>query len=228
MVKVALYARVSTNLDDDKRTSSGEKVKRQDPEVQLIKLREYCQSHQWGIYREYIDRASGSNDRRDALDELMKDIFSHRFDVVLVVRLDRMMRSLTNLLNIIKLMESHNVRLVATDQMIDTSTATGRLLTNILGSLAEWELEIDSERIRDGQAKARMHGTKSGKPIGRPRLPDDKLTPEALRKRLKRAGQNKGGPSLYRNGGKIEGEKNRCFVHGNSEKEMIDCSYIPF
>lgn len=211
-MKVALYARVSTNLDDDKRTTEGDKVKRQDPEVQLIKLRDYCASHQWEVYKEYIDRASGSDDRRDALDLLMEDTFHKRFDVVLVVRLDRLMRSLTNLLNIIKEMESHQVRLVATDQMIDTSTATGRLLTNILGSLAEWELEIDSERIKDGQAKARIRGTKSGKPIGRPRLPDDKLTPEALRKRLARAGQNKGGPSLYRNEGKNGGGQNRCFV----------------
>jgi DNA invertase Pin-like site-specific DNA recombinase len=169
-LKVALYARVSTSDDDDKTGPDGQPVKRQDPEVQLIKLREYSDAHGWEISDVYVDRASGKDARRDRLDDLMRDAFHHRFDVVLVVRLDRMMRSLANLLNILQRLEDNQVRLVATDQMIDTSTSTGRLLTNILGALAEWEREIIRERVIDGMAKAKRNGTKSGKAIGRERL----------------------------------------------------------
>jgi DNA invertase Pin-like site-specific DNA recombinase len=168
MTRVALYARVSTNLDEkDLKNKDGEAVKRQDPEVQLIKLRRFAENHGWEVVAEYADRASGADDSRPEFDKMMKAAYKREFDVILVVRIDRIMRSLSNLLNVLNQLQEWKVGLHATDQQIDLSSPTGRLMVSILGALAEWEREIIRERILDGMDKARLKGTKSGRPIGR-------------------------------------------------------------
>jgi DNA invertase Pin-like site-specific DNA recombinase len=166
-MRAALYARVSTNLDEkDLKNKDGEAVKRQAP-VQLIKLRRFAENHGWEVVAEYADRASGADDSRPEFDKMMKAAYKREFDVILVVRIDRIMRSLSNLLNVLNQLQEWKVGLHATDQQIDLSSPTGRLMVSILGALAEWEREIIRERIIDGMDKARLKGTKSGRPIGR-------------------------------------------------------------
>src|ERR1700678_4134992 len=87
MPRVALYARVSTTNGD------------QNPETQLIALREYCEQRGWKIAEEYVDRISGVKERRPSLDKLMADAKRRKFDTLLVWKLDRLGRSLTHLLN---------------------------------------------------------------------------------------------------------------------------------
>jgi DNA invertase Pin-like site-specific DNA recombinase len=87
MNKVALYARVST------------KQHGQDPETQLIKLREFAQHRQLEIAGEYVDLGwSGANERRPQLERLMADAKRKKFNVVLVARFDRFARSTKHLL----------------------------------------------------------------------------------------------------------------------------------
>jgi DNA invertase Pin-like site-specific DNA recombinase len=148
----ALYARVST------------RDKEQDPEVQLIKLREYAKRLGYEVYKEYTDYATGKNPNRPGLVNILADAKNGRFDAVIIVRLDRIMRSLVNLHHLLEDLEARNVRLVATDQQFDTMTTTGRLMLNILGSLAQWESEQTRDRVLDGLAKARSEGHRLGRP----------------------------------------------------------------
>lgn len=167
-MKVALYARVSTDLtEDDLKTADGKVVFRQNPEVQLLKLREFARNRGYEVVAEYQDRASGSDPNRQQLEEMMRAAFRREFDAILIVRLDRITRSLSNLLSILQQLESAKVNLIATDQNIELSSPTGRLMVHLLGAFAEWEKEIIRERVKDGMAKARVKGTKSGLPIGR-------------------------------------------------------------
>ena len=85
-MRVALYARVSTKNNG------------QNPETQLVALREYASNRQFEIVDEYVDLGiSGSKDRRPALDRLMKDARARKIDAVIVARFDRFARSTKHL-----------------------------------------------------------------------------------------------------------------------------------
>lgn len=152
-MKVALYARVST----DKQTVDN----------QLIRLREFAQIHKYEITGEYTDVISGASAHRPALDQMLKDAKFKKFDVVLAVKLDRLGRSVINLQNVLKELDSYEVRIKMLDQDIDTTTSSGRLMFTLLGAMAEFERDIITERIHDGIERAQKEGTRSGKPIGR-------------------------------------------------------------
>ena len=170
-MKAALYARVSTTDKD------------QDPEVQLIRLRRWVVELNLEIYDEYVDIASGANEKRPALDQMVKHAHQNRFKVILMVRLDRIMRSIRNLLNLHHDLEQYGVGFRCMDQSIETITPAGRLQMQILGAVAEFERELARERIKDGMAKAKEKGTRSGKPIGRPRYKIPKnVIQEAIRR----------------------------------------------
>lgn len=85
MKRVAVYARVSTNDG------------RQDPDMQLAQLREYCRQRNLEIHREYVDTMSGSRDDRPEYQRLMDDVTKRKVDTVLVWRFDRLSRSLRSL-----------------------------------------------------------------------------------------------------------------------------------
>lgn len=159
--RAAIYARVSTRA-----TAAGDE--RQDPEVQLSKLRQFARARGYQIVAEYQDRASGADPRREQLEAMMQAAFRREFDTILIVRLDRITRSLANLLSMLEELEAAKVNLIATDQNIELSSPTGKLMVHLLGAFAEWEREIIQERVRDGLALAKKRGTRSGRPIGRP------------------------------------------------------------
>ena len=177
-MKAALYARVSTPLSARKYLKEGDR-ERQDPETQLVRLRDFAKARGWEIHKEYIDRFSGKDANRPALDTMMKAAFRHDFDVILVVRLDRIMRSIANFATINAQLGSYGVGLVCTEQQIDTTTPAGRLQQNMLMAFAEYEREIIRERVIDGIQRAKAEGKK----FGRPRLPEAELSKDALRMR---------------------------------------------
>jgi len=123
-MRVALYARVST--------THGE----QDPEVQLSKLRDFCRSRGYEIVKEYVDMKSGADPHRPALEEMMEDARRRRFEAIIIVRLNRITRSISNLLRIIEDLQAWNVGLICVDQPIETNSTTGRLMIHILTALA--------------------------------------------------------------------------------------------
>lgn len=158
-MKAALYARVSTTDKD------------QNPEVQLAKLREYCQGVKWEVYREYVDRASaGDIVGRRQWSLLMKEASMHRFHVLLVWKSDRAFRSVQHAANTLKMLKAYNVGFRSfTEPYLDTTTPMGEALFYITVVFAEIETANLRERIKAGMDHAKQHGTKTGNAIGRKR-----------------------------------------------------------
>jgi DNA invertase Pin-like site-specific DNA recombinase len=101
----------------------------------------------------------------------MADARQRRFDAVLVWKLDRFGRSLVHCVSGIQELASLGVRFIATSQGLDTdeSNPSSKLLLHILAAVAQFERELIRERISAGMKNAKDRGTRSGKPIGRPR-----------------------------------------------------------
>jgi len=163
MTRAALYARVSTPASNRKMTKSGDR-ERQDPEVQLLKLRAYAQARGWEIVDEYVDRKSGADPNRPALQRLMNDAFAHKFDTVLVTRIDRFARSLVNLETTMNKLDSWEIGVIFIDQQMDTRSPSGKLMFQIFGAFAEFEREMIRERVMDGLEKAKADGKQLGRP----------------------------------------------------------------
>lgn len=153
LMRVALYARVSTTDRD------------QDPETQLMHLRDFCHVHGWEVYREYVDKASALDvAHRAAWRELLDDAAKRRFKLVLVFKLDRAFRSVKHMHDTLGTWAVLGISFQSLRERFDTSTALGRLLLNLLASLAEFELELIRERVRAGMERARRQGKRIGRP----------------------------------------------------------------
>ena len=126
-----------------------------------------------GCEQIFIDKASGKP--RPAAPELDKALLIARRpgDQVVVTKLDRLGRSLANLIELSAQLQQRGIDLVVLDQNIDTSTAMGRMFFQILGSIAEFEHALMSERTHDGLAAARARGRTGGQ--------KPKLTPRQAR-----------------------------------------------
>lgn len=148
-MRAAIYARVST-LD-------------QHVENQLQELRTYCERRGW-TPTEYVDRGvSGAKDRRPALDQLTLDVRRHKVEAVVCWKLDRLGRNLRHLVLLLDDWQQRGVTFVTLGEGIDTSTAAGRLVAGMLGSIAEFERGRLQERIHAGLARARAQGTHIGR-----------------------------------------------------------------
>lgn len=167
--RVALYARVSTD--------------RQSTENQLRELREAAERLGWEVAAEFIDRGiSGAKGRKDRpqLDALLRGVARKDFDVVAAWSVDRLGRSLIDLVALLQELHSTGVDLYLHQQGINTTTPAGKALFQMMGVFAEFEREMIRERVAVGLATARRIGTKSqreaakagtpetGKAIGRP------------------------------------------------------------
>ena len=114
---------------------------------------------------------SGRGDSRPEFDRLREAIRSRSVDVVLVTKLDRIARSVRSALEFFDDADAAGVRIVVTDQAIDTATPAGRLTRTILAGVAEFEVELIGDRTRAALAAIRSGArkTRTGNPIGRPR-----------------------------------------------------------
>jgi DNA invertase Pin-like site-specific DNA recombinase len=108
----------------------------------------------------YIDKASGKLARRPELDKALMVL--REGDQLVITKLDRLGRSLANLIDISADLQRRGVDLVVLDQGIDTTTAVGRMFFAILGAIAEFEHALMSERTMDGLAAARARGRTGG------------------------------------------------------------------
>jgi DNA invertase Pin-like site-specific DNA recombinase len=140
----------------------------QRPELQEEPLRQLAGQRGWTVTRVYTDRMSGARDNRPALAELLADARAAKFEVVLLFRFDRLGRSALHFLKVVEELRSLRVDLVSFEQSFDTTTAMGRFTLTMFAALAELERSIIKQRTLAGLDYARNHGTKSGRPIGRP------------------------------------------------------------
>jgi len=147
----AIYARVSTD--------------RQKVDMQLNELRQFAARSGWSIYEEFIDQNySGGNTKRPAFTAMMDAARKRKFDLLLVWKLDRLSRSLKDLIVTLDELGSCGIDFVSYDNNLDTSTPTGKLVFQIVGAVAEFEKEIIRERVVAGLATARNKGKRLGRP----------------------------------------------------------------
>lgn len=145
--RAALYARVST---DDKG---------QDNETQLMHLREEAKRRGYDIVREYMDESSGKTVKgRKGYQEMMSDAKKHRFDVIMAYKLDRLHRNTIECLTFVNELSAIDVELVVTSQSIDTTTAAGRAMMQMIAVFAELESANTSERVKIGLERAKSQG----------------------------------------------------------------------
>jgi DNA invertase Pin-like site-specific DNA recombinase len=131
----------------------------------------------WNVVAEFADEGiSGAKgrDKRPAFDKLLKAVTRRKIDMVAAWSVDRLGRSLQDLVGFLGELHAAGVDLYLERQGVDTSTPAGRALFQMLGVFAEFERALIQERIRAGIAKARENGTKSGRPFGRPTIDDDR------------------------------------------------------
>jgi DNA invertase Pin-like site-specific DNA recombinase len=151
----AIYVRVSTD--------------RQTIENQLRELRQIAGHRGWEVVHEYHDAGTSgakSREARPGLDEMLKDAQRRRFDIVMAWAIDRLGRSLIDLLGTIQALEAYGVDLYLDQQSIDTTTPTGRLMFQITAAFAEFERSMIRQRVRAGLKRA----VESGKQLGRPKI----------------------------------------------------------
>ena len=156
--RVAIYARVSTS------------DKGQDPNLQINPLREYCKARGWVDVTEYVDLGiSGVKAKRPQLDRLLDDARKRKIDIICVWKLDRFGRSLKHLVNTLEELQGLKVSFVSYMESLDFTSATGKLMFNILASFSQFERDIISDRVRAGIANVRSRNKNIV--IGRKPLP---------------------------------------------------------
>lgn len=151
MFRAALYARVSSN---DQQTLP----------MQIHALREYATRRDWTIAMQVREVGSGAA-KRQARERLIEAARRREIDVVLVWRLDRWGRSVTDLLATLQELRHLGVGFVSLTEALDLTTPAGRAMAGLLAIFAEFEREILGERTRAGLAQARQNGKQLGRPL---------------------------------------------------------------
>lgn len=154
--KAALYTRVSTSD--------------QTVENQVAELERVAEFRGWQVVARYSDQGiSGAKGRqeRPGLNAMLKDAERAKFDVVMCWSLDRLGRSLIDLLQTVEHLHGIGVDLFLMQQSIDTTTAAGKLLFHITGAFAEFERATIRERVKAGMVRARTELSKNGKYLAR-------------------------------------------------------------
>jgi putative DNA-invertase from lambdoid prophage Rac len=150
MFRAGLYARVSTN---DQQTIP----------LQVRALREYAIRRGWSIAMQVKEVGSGASQRR-LREKLLNAARRREIDVVLVWRLDRWGRSVTDLLATLQELEHLGVGFVSLTEALDLTTPAGRAMAGLLAVFAAFEREILGERVRAGLAHAQQNGKRLGRP----------------------------------------------------------------
>ena len=148
------------------RASTIEEVKQGSNERQKELIEKFCSERNYEL-RIYEDQArSGASTDRPAFQKMMSDIDGA--NIVVVAKIDRMARSLIDLLSTIQLLEKKGIGFISIlDPGIDTTSPNGKLLLQILGAFAEFERNLINQRTKAGKEKARERGVKFGRPKGK-------------------------------------------------------------
>ncbi len=118
-MKAGIYTRVSTSMQVDKESLR----------FQEERARHYCKSQDYSVYKVYVEKGVSAKDtNRPQLAEMMNDIRQGRIKIVIVTKLDRITRSLRDLIGLIEFFQDHDVKLISITQNIDTTGAMGRFI----------------------------------------------------------------------------------------------------
>jgi len=151
-VQTAIYGRVST--------------KSQKTDRQVDELMRVCRSSDWGeieIFEEVVSGGKGRADR-PVFDELLRRVTQRQIKRVCVWSVDRLGRSLTDLLATLEIIKSAGAALYIHSQAIDTATSSGKMMFSLIGVFSEFERSIIRERVKSGLEAARAKGKRLGRP----------------------------------------------------------------
>ena len=151
--RVALYVRVSTDHQS---------VRNQEIELQAV-----AERHGWTVVTVFKDQGiSGAKgrDQRPGFDKLLKAVARREFDMVAAWSVDRLGRSLIDLVGVLQELHAKHVDLYLHQQGIDTTTPSGKAMFQMMGVFAEFERSMIRERVLVGLARARAEGTRLGRP----------------------------------------------------------------
>src|SRR5690606_4432272 len=153
--RVAIYARVST----EEQAKEGFSIA-----AQLQTLRQYAQVYKWEVIDEYVDEGiSGKSvNGRPEMQRLIKDVENERFDAVMVWKISRLSRNMLDTLMILDKFEKYNVKFISYSENFDTSSLIGRLVLQIMASIAEMERNTLSENVKRGMKQRAIEGRWNG------------------------------------------------------------------
>jgi DNA invertase Pin-like site-specific DNA recombinase len=190
MRRAALYLRVST---------TGQTTENQQLELQQVAGRIGVEIIE--VYCDHGISGSKGRDKRPGFDRLCKDAAQRRFDLIMAWSVDRLGRSLQDLIGFLAEIHSLRVDLYLHQQGLDTATPSGKAMFQMLGVFAEFERAMIQERVRAGLARARANG----KVLGRPRIGQE--TEDAIRHALKANGVRKVAAMVWVGVGTVQGIK---------------------
>ena len=148
--RVVIYARVSTN--------------EQNCDRQVAELEQVVKNNNWELVDTYVDEGySRTTTTRPELDRMMKDAFVRKFEMVITLEFSRLGSSLKHMIEIVDKFKEKKIQLFIVNQQIDTSTATGYMFFSIMTSIANYERELISERVKSGLENARRKGIVLGR-----------------------------------------------------------------
>src|SRR5690606_23504565 len=153
--KVAIYARVST----EEQAKEGYSIT-----AQLQTLRQYAQLYNWEVVEEYVDEGiSGKSIKgRPAMKRLIDDVEINKFDAVLVWKISRLSRNMLDTLVILDKFEKYDVKFISYSENFDTGTPIGRLVLQIMASIAEMERNTLSENVKLSMKQRALEGQWNG------------------------------------------------------------------
>lgn len=151
-VRTAIYTRVST-VD-------------QSVDLQLDALKEVAKKSKWDVTQTIVEKISGAKGRNDrkALDELLKAVTKREIDLVMVWSVDRLGRSLTDLVSTMEEINNAGANLYIHTQGLNTQTPSGKAMFQMVGVFAEFERSMIQERVKAGISVARRKGKRWGRP----------------------------------------------------------------
>jgi len=142
------YCRVSTN----------EQAEGISLEAQAARIKAYAAATGRVLEHVYIDELSGKNMSRPSLADLLAKVNLGEVESIFVVKIDRLTRSIQDLVSIVQVLTTHGTSLVSTTESIDTGSASGRMILHLLGILAQFEREQISERTTMSLTHLRKNG----------------------------------------------------------------------
>jgi site-specific DNA recombinase len=149
-MQVVGYVRVST--EDQARDGVSMRA-------QQAKLEAYCLVKDWTLLKVIRDEgASAKHLKRPGLEALLSLVTSRQVEAVIIYKLDRLTRSVSDLDKLVRLFDKAGVALVSLQESLDATTATGRLMMNLLASVSQWEREVIGERTRDALQHLKSQG----------------------------------------------------------------------
>lgn len=173
----AIYTRVSTSDQAEQGVSL---------DAQLISCRSYATSKGWAIADEISDPGESAGSlKRPGIQQVLAGLRSGKYAGVIVWRLDRLTRSIRDLLTLLDLANDHGVGLVSVTESLDTTSPMGRFVVHLLGAIAQWERETIGTRVKSAMAHAKGQGYWMGSAIPA----GCRLVADGQRKRLARGDQ---------------------------------------